>query len=852
MNNIETTSKSNFQQLQGIFNKQISLFDSALITVNPQFITIKDLLFNIQSGTYLEQVNNARELLKLDRSKYDEYKKKFVPGFTLSTKCIHRKSDSKTNQAEKKLIYHTGILQIDIDKIGKKNLSETKQIIQGDKHTLFCFTSIGGEGLKIGVMIDGDTHKESFLQAEQYYKQTYNLEIDKATKDIFRLCFVSYDTELFINPNAEIYSLQEQKSTTTIQVSAKLQKPNSNGNGVTTNNRKNKYADQGIENAKKILNDSSVGNRHNARCKAGFLLGGYIAGGFFSKEYALNEIQPIVLQNTDLQIDKAMKTIRDGIEEGMSEPITFEHLEKNRENYLGQKNGFSEIPKKDFSEVQSINKETGELIINQIPHCFWFEIKNKNDDIVLKIEQTKLYDYLKQIGIRKLILDEGGLKRVLVQVKDNVVSEIDIAGIQNLVNLYIESLPDSISSNKTKKDLHELLMNRKLAFINDYSLNSYIPFESIKFLQDSKDKGFFFFSNGFVEVSKSKIERKPYKELGGFIWKSQIIKHDFKAISETEPHTIANFDFVKFTQNICSIRDPKQVDTERHKSLISTIGYLLHNYKTTANKFAVVLTEANVDDEPQGRTGKGLLLQSIGKLRKVTIIDGKNFSFDSQFAFQNVELDTQILFFDDVQKHFNFLRLFSAITEGLSFERKHKDRINLNAEQSPKIVISTNYTIQGNSESDKGRKFEMELLCYYNANFKPSTEFGAEFFTSWNEEQWNTFYNFMLGCLQIYLDNESKIPTYNSETIDEKKLLNSTSKEFIDFADKLSRNESLPVNETYNDFLEYAGTNEKEVTKRRFNNWLQSYCEFKNLEYKPESRFIEGKTKRFHCIKEEV
>ena len=184
MNNIETTSKSNFQQLHGIFNKQISLFDSALITVNPQFITIKDLLFNIQSGTYLEQVNNARELLKVDRSKYDEYKKKFVPGFTLSTKCIHRKSDSKTNQSEKKLIYHTGILQIDIDKIGKENLSETKQIIQGDKHTLFCFTSIGGEGLKIGVMIDGDTHKESFLQAEQYYKQSYNLEIDKATKDI--------------------------------------------------------------------------------------------------------------------------------------------------------------------------------------------------------------------------------------------------------------------------------------------------------------------------------------------------------------------------------------------------------------------------------------------------------------------------------------------------------------------------------------------------------------------------------------------------------------------------------------------------------------------------------------------
>lgn len=824
----------NIDTLNGTFEKFVSLFDNATTTTQPQHLTIKELLNNIQSGAYAEQVNQARKLLAMEgRKSYDSYKKKSIAGVTLSAYCHHRqKTDATTKD---KLIYHTGILQIDIDKIPTERLSEVKTTIQNDKHTLFCFDSLSGEGLKAGILINGNKHKESFLQAEKYYKENYGLVIDQSVKDVFRLCFVSYDAELFINPNAEPFLIQEPESK--IQDSAKLQKPKNTTNSINTNDRMNKYAEQGIENARQIIIDSIPGNRHNARCRAGYLLGGYIAGGFFTKEYAMNQIESVVKSKTELPIEQAMNDIADSIEAGTSEPIIYKNLEKGRKDYLQQKHGNT------WHNIQTVNQDTGEMTETSLPFVFWYE----NDKKELKILQTALYDFLKNNGIKRISIDTNDVRRfILVRIEHRIIFEIDIIWIRNFVKQKIESLPDQISENFTRKDLQELFLKGVSQYINSEKLSEF-NLETIEFLQDTQHTAYFFFKNGFVEVTKDTIKLKSYKELSGYIWKSQIINHKFEVVTDTTK--IEAFDFSRFIENICSIRLPeKKLDVERHEALICTIGYLLHNYRTTANKFAVILSEANINDEPQGRTGKGLLLQSINKLRKVTTIDGKNFSFDSQFAFQTVELDTQILFFDDVLKYFNFQRLFSAITEGLSFERKHKDRINLSAENSPKIVVSTNFSIQGKSESDKGRKYEMELLCYYNADYRPVNDFGAEFFHAWNPEQWNLFYNYMIYCEQTYFINECKLPSYSSETIDEKKLLNATNAEFIEYANELPFNKSLPVTETYTNFLEFAGLTSKEVSKIRFNKWLKDYCDFKKLKYQSQSLFTEGKTIRFHLI----
>jgi len=835
---------NNFNDLTGIFDKEVSVFSNASTTTNPQYITVKKLLSDIRGGKYAERINKARELKKINEDQYKAYKKKNLPAFTMSAKCNHREKGDDGN----KLIYHTGLLQIDIDKIPVDDFQRIKNLIQSDRHTVFCFVSPGGDGLKAGIMIDGDHHRESFDQAERYYKEEYSIKIDTAVKDLYRPFFVSYDPELFVNPHAETFKIQVQEPPTAIQDSAILHKPKKKVlSKTTTAKRLTKYAEQAIENVKKILNESTDGTRHAARLRAGKLLGGYIAGEICDEQTALNAIESTVKSNTTLSIESAMKDVKDGIEHGKLKPITPEQKEADLEKFLSQnertqhKTGGRTQQKTDDDKTdggtqqENFNQDTGEIYDDGIKFKFWYEVEKEarggKKVYILKIKYINLYKYLKSIGIMKMELDDK--KRVLVRVIDNVVSEIDLAEIRNILKKYIKSLPWEISPNFKRDDLHETLTQGINQYLNDGAMDHNIDFLKIEFLTDSSDRAFFFFKNGFIEVSKDTIERKPYSQLIGYIWESQIIDHNIEVIPDNDIQKITDFPFYQFIQNICSVKEPRTLDVSRWNSLQCIIGYLLHNYKTTANKRAVIFTEENIDDEKSnGGTGKGLIMQSIGKLRKVVTIDGPAFNFDSPFAYQNVTLDTQTLFLDDVPKHFPFPRLFSAITEGLSFEGKNKPRIHLPPEKSPKIVISTNFAIKGNSESDKRRKYEMELLSYYNSKFMPVHEFGSMFFQSWNAEQWNTFYNYMMTCVQIYFENDATIPEYSSATIEERKLLISTSADFVEFAKTLKTDTPLWIDETYMSFLNFAGFSEKDKnipTKIQLGKWIKIYCDYKKL-----------------------
>ena len=117
------------------------------------------------------------------------------------------------------------------------------------------------------------------------------------------------------------------------------------------------------------------------------------------------------------------------------------------------------------------------------------------------------------------------------------------------------------------------------------------------------------------------------------------------------------------------------------------------------NAKAIVFCDEEISENPNGGTGKGIVLKALQYFKKVTVIDGKNFSFGKTFAFQQVDLDTKILAFDDVMMLFNFKRLFSVITEGIAVEKKNKDTLYIRYEDSPKVFITTNYMVSGEGNS---------------------------------------------------------------------------------------------------------------------------------------------------------
>ena len=55
--------------------------------------------------------------------------------------------------------------------------------------------------------------------------------------------------------------------------------------------------------------------------------------------------------------------------------------------------------------------------------------------------------------------------------------------------------------------------------------------------------------------------------------------------------------------------------------------------------------------------------------------------------YQLVSADTQIICFDDVKKYFEFERLFSVVTEGLTLEKKNKDAIKIPFKKFQRFVL---------------------------------------------------------------------------------------------------------------------------------------------------------------------
>ena len=180
---------------------EISMFKDAF-SKNSENVNLVNLLEAIEAGRWKDEVESLREYLKTgEREKYDD-KKRNLPAITVSG----------IFEARSKLQTYSGLIQVDLDKL--QNPAWTRDILKDDVHTFVSFLSPSGQGVKAFVLVpdDPETHLESFLATERYFKERYALEIDESCKDINRLCFVSFDPNIWINPSATTLNIDEWSS----------------------------------------------------------------------------------------------------------------------------------------------------------------------------------------------------------------------------------------------------------------------------------------------------------------------------------------------------------------------------------------------------------------------------------------------------------------------------------------------------------------------------------------------------------------------------------------------------------------------------------------------------------------
>jgi hypothetical protein len=480
----------------------------------------------------------------------------------------------------------------------------------------------------------------------------------------------------------------------------------------------------------------------------------------------------------------------------------------------------------------NLDSDTIDSVLNKVEEenamqTFW----DRNDRGVIRVIHIQFKQFLEDNGFYKYC-PEGGKNYIFVKVTNNLIDHTSDKEIKDFVLAHLLDLDDIAVYNYFADNTR---------FFREEFLSLLSTIE-IYFIADSKDASYLYYKNCAVKITKDGITTLDYLDLGGYVWKDHVIDRNFNLCNVTE-----KCDFKKFVSNI------NGGDEQRVKSMESTLGFLMHGYKNLSFCPAIILNDEVISDNPEGGTGKGLLMNALSKMKKLVVIDGKSFAFERSFAYQLVSADTQILCFDDVRKHFDFERLFSVVTEGLTLEKKNKDAIKIPFSRSPKIAITTNYAIKGAGNSFARRKWELELHQYYTKEYTPLDEFGKLMFGDWNDDDWCEFDNYMISCLSNYLRTGLVKSKFVNLKI--RQLSAETCHEFIEWCGLVDSHHNREVmmqtdvrlykNELYANFVDeypdYGARGRMSVSRTKFYKWLISYGIYKEGVMPQEDRDQQGR-----------
>ena len=766
----------------------VTIFRNILDTATPFHRPVGFILKRIKEGATKDLVKRIR--LEKNKTERNELKKE-LPAICFSG-VFNQRNDSSISE-------HSGIICLDFDGYEKKKeLLSHKENLTKDPYVMSVFVSPSGNGLKVLVRIppDPDNHVNYFNALQKHFESPH---FDKACKNISRVCYESFDPMVYVNENSSLWDkidepdyreLVARRDPPTIPISDEnkivdiLIKWWSKKYPMVEGQRnQNTYV------LAMALNDYGINKS----------LASYVLNNYATKDFPESEIQRT--------IDSAYAH-----EQNFGTKY-YEDEDKVNQIRTKMKRGVSKKEIRYQLEESALDSDTIDAVLNRVEdensmQTFW----EKNEKGTIKIVHILFKQFLEDNGFYKFC-PEGGRNYIFVKVTNNLVDHTSDKEIKDFILNHLISL-DDISIYNYFADNVRFFREEFLSLLSTID---------IYFIEDSKDASYLYYRNCAVKITASQLETIDYLDLGGYVWKDHVIDRKFSLCSYDDCV------YGTFISRICG--DEKS----RISTMESTIGFMMHGYKNLSYCPAVILNDEVISDNPEGGTGKGLFMNALSQMKKLVVIDGKAFAFEKAFPYQTVSADTQILCFDDVKKNFDFERLFSVVTEGLTLEKKNKDAIKIPFTKSPKISITTNYAIKGTGSSFARRKWEVELHQHYNKDRTPLDEFGKHFFADWNDEDYCSFDNYMVACLQGYLRTGLVVSKFVNLKI--RQLSAESCHDFIEWCGLI---EGAPVNqhfgvgdklmkqELYYEFIQeypdYAPKAKMTISRTRFYKWLTAYA----------------------------
>ena len=179
----------------------ISFFKNVRGVIPTGQLSVDAFIEQIRSGRWESSVSALRNMADKDVRKQV---KEGLPCVTVSG--VFTKRDQTL------LVEHSGFICIDFDTFPETtDLDTARSLIYADPFTYSGFLSCSGNGFAILIRIEPDAsmQKKYYDSISEYYKQKYGLETDPAPKNVASLRFVSFDPDLYLNEDSNIYLLDK-------------------------------------------------------------------------------------------------------------------------------------------------------------------------------------------------------------------------------------------------------------------------------------------------------------------------------------------------------------------------------------------------------------------------------------------------------------------------------------------------------------------------------------------------------------------------------------------------------------------------------------------------------------------
>jgi len=156
---------------------------------NPQYITVDEALDRIKTGASKKKIDEIREVI--DKERADTLKRQLP--------CVCFSGTFKADRKDDSLIAHSGFIVLDFDNV--VNIRDKQTELINYSFVYACWVSPRGNGLKALVKIAKPAkHREHFDSLREVFP-----DVDKSGVNPSRVCYESYDPDIYINENAISY-----------------------------------------------------------------------------------------------------------------------------------------------------------------------------------------------------------------------------------------------------------------------------------------------------------------------------------------------------------------------------------------------------------------------------------------------------------------------------------------------------------------------------------------------------------------------------------------------------------------------------------------------------------------------